>query len=99
MGETLLKNILGGEQGLGDVISNLTSSTGISAEKITQAVPSLTTAFMSFFSNSAGGLGDMLQGFIGGEGGSMLDNVTNFLDKDGDGQVVDDLVDAAKKLL
>jgi len=97
MGATLLKNILGGEEGVGSIISNLTSSTGISADKVGEVVPSITTAFMSFFSNNAGGVGEMFQSLTGGEG-SIMENVTSLLDKDGDGQVVDDLLDAAKKL-
>ncbi len=44
-------------------------------------------------------LKEMLGGLpgLGGEGG-VMDKVTGFLDKDGDGQVMDDLTDMAKGL-
>jgi len=53
-------------------------------------------------STNAGGLGDLLGGLMGGakqsrSGGGIMDLISGALDKDGDGDAMDDILDMFSK--
>ncbi len=74
---------------LESVFSSLSKETGIDKEKLNNG--------------GTGLIGAVLSKLTGAQGGGLLsllnaDSLTAMLDKDGDGKITDDLLDAAKKL-
>jgi hypothetical protein len=96
VGSALLDNIFGGEQGTAQLLEKLSGSTGITIDKIQEAIPQLTSSFISYFSKSSGGIGEMMSSLSNPE--SLMASMSSLLDSDGDGDVSDDLLEAAKKL-
>lgn len=90
----------------GDKVSNVENgvaqSSGISLSKIGPIVAMLAPLVMSYLSkqkqsnnvSQSGGLGDLIGGLAGGNnaGGGLIGMVTGFLDKDKDGNFMDDLM-------
>lgn len=84
------------------VEQNLSTKTGISMSKIGPLLAMLAPVVMAYLgkqkrqnNTGAGGLGDLIGGVLGGakktSGGGIMDMVTGILDKDGDGNVLDDI--------
>ena len=90
----------------GDKVSNIESgvaqSSGISLSKIGPIIAMLAPIVMSYLNkqkqsnnvSQSGGLGDLIGGLAGGNntGGGFIGMVTSFLDKDKDGNIMDDLM-------
>lgn len=97
--DSLLGNVDGIAEKLGvpadtaqSLVSGLTEKLGEEGGDKMQAVQDLADEH----GVSVDSLKEMLSG--DGEGGGIMDAVTGFLDKDGDGSVIDDLGDIAKGL-
>jgi hypothetical protein len=85
----------------------IASKVGLPADTVKSVTESLQTKLgeggdkMSALSDVAAQHGisvDKLKEMFGTGEGSLLDKATGFLDKDGDGQIMDDLTDMAKGL-
>lgn len=91
LGSLLLSNIFGGESGTRIVIDKISKSSGVAVETIQSAIPQITTSFISYFSKSTGGVSDLIGGLS--TSFSMFDS-----DGDAEGEVSEDLLEAAKKI-
>jgi hypothetical protein len=96
----LLGKIGGAEQ-----LTQLASKLGLSEEQVKSGMAALGQAHaepgdtVESASAATGLPTDKLNGLLGAIGGEgMLAKATGFLDKDGDGQIMDDLTDMAKGL-
>jgi hypothetical protein len=97
LGTSLLNNIFDGENGHEDLLNKLTASSGIASETLAEILPQLTSSFMSYFSKAGGTSASQIPSSFS-VGGALSDSLGKMLDEDGDGEIADDLVDAAKKL-
>ncbi len=88
-----------------DKVAELAAKVGLSEEQVQMGMSALGKAHAEpgdtvEAAASASGLGqDQLSGILGAIGGEdMLAKATSFLDKDGDGSMMDDVADMAKGL-
>ncbi len=96
-GSGILSNIFGNN--LSAVQNSLSSKTGLGLDKITPLLTTLAPIVMSFLGEekknsgaSANALTGLLGGMLGGKSSGVLGMVEGFLDKDGDGSAVDDVL-------
>lgn len=104
-GQGILGHIFGNKKEV--VEESLSKKTGLSIGEIGPLLAILAPVVMSFIgkekrntSTGAGGLGDLLGGLLGNSkssavqqgGGGIMDIVSGFLDKDKDGNVLDDIM-------
>lgn len=102
-GQGILGHIFGNKKEV--VEQSLSKKTGLSTGKIGPLLALLAPVVMSFIGKEkrnsdigAGGLGDMLGSLLGKssntatQGGGLMDIVGDFLDKDNDGNVMDDIM-------
>lgn len=106
-GEGILGHVFGNEVNV--VQQGLAQKTGISMDKAGPLLSSLAPVVMAYLGKqkkqtnvSAGGLGDLLGGLLGGgatkkQGGGLLGMITGLLDKDKDGSAIDDILDMLTK--
>ena len=80
----------------GNFIEEISKATGIDVTKLTQSLPGIVSALTAKFQQ--GGLNSIMESFGSESAKSIGTAVTALLDKDKDGQIADDLLDAAKKL-
>jgi len=71
------------------IFSSLSEQTGVNKEKLSTGGSGLIGAVLSKLTGGQGGLSSLLN----------AENLTAMLDKDGDGKITDDLLDAAKGFL
>ncbi|MEE9434167.1 MAG: hypothetical protein V3V15_08015 [Sphingorhabdus sp.] len=98
---SILDSLLGNVDGIAEKL-------GVPADKAQSIVSSLSeklsgdgdkTQAIKDLADEHGVSVDGLKDMLGGEGeGGLMDKITGFLDKDGDGSIVDDLGDMAKGL-
>ncbi len=100
----MLDGLLGQIGGVGQ-IAELASKVGLSEEQVKAGMAALGQAHAEpgdtvQAAAASTGLGaDKLEGLLGAIGGeSVLSKASSFLDKDGDGSVMDDVADMAKGL-
>ena len=101
-GDGILGHIFGNKRSV--VEQNISQKTGVSNDKIGPLLSTLAPIVMAYLgkekkqSNAgAGDLNSLLSGLIGGSqnsksGGGIMNMISGVLDKDGDGDVMDDLV-------
>ena len=100
-GNNILGHIFGGNKS--GIEQGISKKTGLSMDKIAPLLALLAPIVMAYLgkqkrqtNTQAGGLGDLLSGMLSGgtpsKGGSIMDLVTGMIDKDKDGNVLDDLV-------
>ena len=101
-GDGILGHIFGNKRSV--VEQNISQKTGVSNDKIGPLLSTLAPIVMAYLgkekkqSNAgAGDLNSLLNGLIGGSqnsksGGGIMNMISGVLDKDGDGDVMDDLV-------
>ncbi|MDD4778261.1 MAG: DUF937 domain-containing protein [Fermentimonas sp.] len=102
-GEGILGHVFGNKRSA--VEQGISRKTGVSAGKIAPLLAILAPIVMAYLgkekrqtSTNAGGLGDLLGGLMGGSqqsrsGGGIMDILSGVLDKDGDGNAMDDILD------
>lgn len=102
-GNGILGHIFGGKRDR--VEQGVSQKTGLSLSKVGPLLALLAPIVMSYLgkqkrqtNTGAGGLGDLLGSLLGGgqaqrSGGGLMDIVGGFLDKDGDGNPLDDILD------
>lgn len=93
-GNAILGHLLGSKDVSRQVAGRAASSTGIDQSILKKMLPVIATMVMgglSKQSNAGGGLSDLLSGG-GSQGSGMQSLLTTFLDADGDGSMVDDLL-------
>lgn len=102
-GDGILGHIFGNKREV--VEQNISKKTGVSNDKISPLLSTLAPIVMAYLgkekqqSNAgAGDLNSLLSGLIGGSqqsrsGGGVMDMISGILDRDGDGNVMDDLID------
>jgi hypothetical protein len=100
----MLDGLLGQIGGAGQ-LADLASKVGLSEEQVKMGMSALGQAHpqpgdtVQSAADASGLPTDKLQGLLGAIGGeSTLNKYASFLDKDGDGQVMDDITDMAKGL-
>jgi hypothetical protein len=100
----MIDGLLGQIGGAGKV-AELATQFGISEDQVTSAMSALGQASsqpgdtVASAAEATGLPTDKLQGLLGAVGGEgVFAQVTGFLDKDGDGSVMDDVADMAKGL-
>lgn len=74
-----------------DAAASVAADTGISQNKLAEMVPALLEQARAQGA-SGGALGSVLAGLGGNGQGSLLGNLTGALDKDGDGNPIDDVL-------
>lgn len=105
-GKGILGHVFGKE--VDSVESNIAEKSGISLDKAAPILAMLAPVVMGYLGKEkragnagTGGIGDILgsilgngavSGIISGKNGGIMDVVTDFLDKDNDGSVVDDVL-------
>ena len=101
-GDGILGHIFGNKRSV--VEKNISQKTGVSNDKIGPLLSTLAPIVMAYLGKekkqSNAGVGDLnslLSGLIGGSqnnksGGGIMDMISGILDKDGDGDVMDDLL-------
>ena len=101
-GDGILGHVFGNKRAV--IENNISKKTGVSNDKISPLLSTLAPVVMAYLSKekqqSNAGVGDLnslLSNLIGGPqqsrlGGGVMDMITGVLDKDGDGDVMDDLV-------
>ncbi len=101
-GDGILGHIFGNKRSV--VEKNISQKTGVSNDKISPLLSTLAPIVMAYLSKEkqqsnarAGDLNTLLSNLIGGSqhsrsGGGVMDMITGVLDKDGDGDVMDDLI-------
>ncbi len=95
-GRGFLDSILGEGGDVGDLLETLSQKSGIATSSLSSFVPMILTAVASKLAQGDG-LGSLLQATFGGDGAAG-GGLTSLIDQDGDGEIVDDLLNAAKKL-
>ncbi|HLW09641.1 MAG TPA: DUF937 domain-containing protein [Fermentimonas sp.] len=102
-GDGILGHIFGNKRGV--VEQNLAQKTGVSNDKMSSLLSTLAPIVMAYLSKEkqqtntdAGGLNSLLSGLVSGaqhsrSGGGVMDMISGVLDRDGDGNVMDDLID------
>lgn len=105
-GNGILNHVFGDK--IGAVQQGVAAKTGLNMGTIAKLLPMLAPIVMGFLGKKkrqanvgAGGLGDILGGLIGGgapkaKKGGIGGFLTSFMDKDKDGNVMDDLMDMIK---
>ena len=104
-GSGILGHIFGGNKTT--VEQGISQKTGISMDKIGPLLALLAPIVMAYLgkqkqqtNTNAGGLGDLLGGLLGGaqktSGGGLMDIVSGVLDKNKDGNVLDDIMGMIK---
>lgn len=106
-GDGILGHVFGSKRTA--VEQTLSKKTGVSSGKIGPLLALLAPIVMAYLgkekrktSTGAGGLGDLLGGLLGSgsqgrSGGGIMDLISGTLDKDGDGDVIDDIFDMFSK--
>ncbi len=89
MGKQILGELTGSKDESLSLASQVGDSLGIDASSIAKLLPMIAPLAMGALNKQTGGLG--------GDTSSLTSMLTNFLDKDNDGSVVDDLMGMAKK--
>lgn len=101
-GDGILGHVFGNKRAV--IENNISKKTGVSNDKISPLLSTLAPIVMAYLgkekqqSNAgAGDLNSLLSNLIGGpqqsrSGGGVMDMITGVLDKDGDGDVMDDLI-------
>lgn len=102
-GNGILGHIFGNQ--LGNVEKNVAQKSGIGLDKIASLLPTLAPIVMAYLGKQkqqnnvgSGGLGDLLGSILSGDGsqakssGGIMDMVTGMLDKNNDGNVLDDII-------
>ena len=101
-GDGILGHVFGNKRSV--IENNISKKTGVSNDKISPLLSTLAPIVMAYLSKEkqqsnvgAGDLNSLLSNLIGGPqqsrlGGGVMDMITGVLDKDGDGDVMDDLV-------
>ena len=107
-GNSILSHLLGSKDVSRNVAGHAAKETGMDAGILKKMLPMVAAAAMgsmgkrtaSAAPSGGGGVASLLGGLMGGgrqKDASMAGIVEGFLDSDGDGAVVDDLLDMAKK--
>ncbi|MDD2590039.1 MAG: DUF937 domain-containing protein [Fermentimonas sp.] len=106
-GDGILGHVFGNKRSA--VEQGISNKTGVSSSKIGPLLSTLAPIVMAYLgkekrqtSTNAGGLGDLLGGLMGGakqsrSGGGIMDLISGALDKDGDGDAMDDILDMFSK--
>lgn len=106
-GGSILGHVFGGNQGT--VQNAVSQKTGIDASQVGSLMSMLAPVIMGYLgkqkketNSGSGDLGGLIGGLLGGGGskssdGGIMDIVSGFLDKDKDGNIVDDIFDMFKK--
>ncbi len=96
-GSGILNHIFGSN--LGAVQNSLSEKTGLGTDKIAPLLSTLAPVVMSFLGKEkqnqnigSNGIGGLLSGMLGGKSSGILGMVEGFLDKDGDGSAIDDVM-------
>lgn len=108
LGSNLLSTILGGEGRLSEVIGSISKETGVSQQSLSGFLPSLSTLIVGAFLNNSGGLSSLVSSIFasantGDSTDSPLQNIlgmaNKFMDQDGNGAGLDDLMALKNKFL
>lgn len=91
-GNSILGHILGSKDASRATASRASEASGVSPDVIKQMLPMLATMVMGTLNKQTNGGANMQAA-----GDDLLGNLTSMLDKDGDGSIVDDAMDMAKK--
>lgn len=106
-GDGILGHVFGNKRSA--VEQGISNKTGVSSSKIGPLLSTVAPIVMAYLgkekrqtSTNAGGLGDLLGGLMGGakqsrSGGGIMDLISGALDKDGDGDAMDDILDMFSK--
>ena len=106
-GDGILGHVFGNKRSA--VEQGISNKTGVSSSKIGPLLSTLAPIVMAYLgkekrqtSTNAGGLGDLLGDLMGGakqsrSGGGIMDLISGALDKDGDGDAMDDILDMFSK--
>jgi len=102
-GNDLLGSIFGNQEVNQNITAHAAQETGLDAGALGKLLPMLASATVGSIrkqsQQDAGGLGSLLSGLQAGENsGEQMSGLTAFLDADGDGSVMDDVLNMAKKL-
>lgn len=102
-GDGILGHVFGNNRSV--IEQRISKKTGVSSGKIGPLLAILAPIVMAYLgkekrqsSTGAGGIGDLLGGLLGGgsqtrSGGGIMDFISGALDKDGDGDALDDILD------
>ena len=102
-GNGILGHVFGNDRTT--IEQGLSQKAGVSLNKIGPLLSTLAPVVMAYLgkekrqaNTDAGGLGNLLSGFLGGQsqsqsGGGILDMLSSALDKDGDGNPLNDILD------
>ena len=107
-GNDILSLIFGGDEKVQELNSTLSATSSISTSSLSSLLPALSTAVIGIvMSNQGGGLGSLVSSMFGqdSQGGSinpasaggLMDMAKSFLDKDGDGSIMDDVFSGLTK--
>lgn len=108
LGSNLLSTILGGEGKLSEVVGNISKETGVNHQSLSAFLPSLSTLIVGAFLNNSGGLSSLVSSIFsnsntGSSTDSPLQNIlgmaNKFMDQDGNGAGLDDLMALKNKFL
>jgi hypothetical protein len=106
-GEGILGHVFGSNRAA--IEQRIAKKTGLSTGKSVSLLATLAPIVMAYLgkekrqtSTNAGGLGDLLGSLMGGatqsrSGGGIMDLINGALDKDGDGNAMDDILDMFNK--
>jgi len=97
-GNAILGHILGSKDVSRQVAARAADNTGLDSGLLKQMLPVIATMVMGSL-NKGVQQGGGLEGLAGGSGGGAMDMLSSFLDADGDGSVMDDLLGMAGKFL
>lgn len=102
-GDGILGHVFGNNRSV--IEQRISKKTGVSSGKIGPLLAILAPIVMAYLGKEksqsitgAGGIGDLLGGLLGGgsqtrSGGGIMDFISGALDKDGDGDALDDILD------
>ena len=93
-GNNILGHILGSKDVSRNVAAQAAQNSGVSSDIIKQMLPMVATMVMGTLSKQTNGGAQLKSASDGGDLGSMLGS---FLDSDGDGSAMDDVLDLARK--
>ena len=95
-GNSILGHIFGSKDVSRNVAAHAAESSGVDSSILKKMLPVLAAAAMGAMSKKVGGA-DGLSGLTGGDSSAGSSLISSFLDADGDGSVVDDVLGMAKR--